>query len=110
MRVYSYIPLDEVDYHPRGDGYADIRLRKDMSTITREADGISTVEYSAEELYFVADLTKKYISDNFAEIWQEQQRAQMTIEERMKELETANTDLEMALCDIYEQTLSLGGE
>lgn len=102
MRVYSPMPLDAVDYHARGDGYSDVRLRKGFETVTRSTDDGETMEYSAEELYFVTLLPKQEVVDSFDALWTEVEREQMSDDERIAKLERANTDLELALCDVYE--------
>lgn len=102
MRVYSPVPLEAVDYHPRGDGYNDVRLRKNFETTVRTADSDETVEYSADELYFVTLLPMQEVVDGFEGLWSDVEREQMSDAERIAMLEQANTDLELALCDVYE--------
>ena len=108
MKVYSPVPLDAVSYHQRGDGAVDVRLRKNFESITRIGEETTSVEYSADEIYFVTRKPKQYIVDNFDDIWRSVARNKMTKDERIAELEAANTDLELAVCDLYEMTLGGG--
>ena len=58
--VSSFAPLEKVDYYPRGDGLADIRIRENIRSEERRAeDGHTYTEYLAEEAYVVSPLTEQ---------------------------------------------------
>lgn len=109
MRVYSPTPLDAVDYHERPDGFADVRLRRNFETITRSCnDGVDSVEYCADELYFVTSLTLANVIADSDSLWSDIEREQMTPDERLAEIESNIVDTQIAVCDFYESVI--GGE
>ena len=105
MKVYSPEPLDAVDYHERADGRADVRLRRNFAECPRQDEQGSYVEYSADELYFVTDMTRDEIEASAETLWIEIERERMTSDERIAALEAASIDTQMALCDFYETVI-----
>ena len=61
--VSSPEPLEEVSYYPRGDGLADIRIRRNVATVMHEDGDTTWTEYTADEAYTVRDLTEQEASN-----------------------------------------------
>ena len=57
--VSSPEPLEEVSYYPRGDGLADIRIRRNITTVMHGDGETAWTEYTADEAYTVRDLTEQ---------------------------------------------------
>ena len=49
--VSSLEPLEEVSYYPRGDGLADIRIRRNITTVMHGDGETAWTEYTADEAY-----------------------------------------------------------
>ena len=47
--VSSLEPLEEVSYYPRGDGLADIRIRRNITTVMHE-DGVQASKSDSQRL------------------------------------------------------------
>ena len=47
--VSSTEPLEEVSYYPRGDGLADIRIRRNITTVMHEDGDTTWKQYTADE-------------------------------------------------------------
>lgn len=103
MKTLSPSSLDPVYYHDRGNGFADVCLRKNIVHVdATEGDDMSLDHYEADEVQLVTQLTSDEVLAAFDGLWDAAIREQMTPGERMAELETQNVDLQMALCDVYE--------
>ena len=57
--VSSPEPLEEVSYYPRGDGLADIRIRRNITTVMHGDGETAWTEYTADEAYTIRDLTEQ---------------------------------------------------
>ena len=67
--VSSPEPLEEVSYYPRGDGLADIRIRRNITTVMHEDGDTTWTEYTADEAYTVRDLTEQEAIEQADSIW-----------------------------------------
>ena len=67
--VSSTEPLEEVSYYPRGDGLADIRIRRNITTVMHEDGDTTWTEYTADEAYTVRDLTEQEAIEQADSIW-----------------------------------------
>lgn len=108
--VSSPEPLEEVSYYPRGDGLADIRIRRNMTTVSHDAGDGQTAwtEYTADEAYTVRDLTQQEAIEQADSIWLDCLQASKTDSQRLSELEASSLDQDEALAEIYQ--LLAGGE
>ena len=62
--VSSLEPLEEVSYYPRGDGLADIRIRRNITTVMHGDGETAWTEYTADEAYTIRDLTEQEIGQS----------------------------------------------
>ena len=67
--VSSLEPLEEVSYYPRGDGLADIRIRRNITTVMHGDGDTTWTEYTADEAYTVRDLTEQEAIEQADSIW-----------------------------------------
>ena len=65
QNVSSATPLEKVDYHLRDDGLADIRIRRNIRTVTHQATDNQPeyVEYTAVESYQILPLMEQEAID-----------------------------------------------
>ena len=95
MNVFSPAELKRVDWRQRPDGFADIRLRRNIEKVTREPispEGDAIVEWKAEEVYLVDSITAAEAEARFDELWSQAERDAMTERERIKAAESASDD------------------
>lgn len=103
MRVYSTAELQAVDYHERQDGFADIRLRRNIQKVTREQidpAGEATVEWQADEQYVLAAISKDEATEAFDQLWEQAVRDGMTLDERIDEIEQSASDSGDAIAEL----------
>ena len=105
--VSSPEPLEEVGYYPRGDGLADIRIRRNIATVMHE-DDVTWTEYTADEVYTVRDLTEQEAVEQADSIWLDCLQASKSDSQRLGDLEASSLDQDEALAEIYQ--LLAGGE
>ncbi len=106
--VSSTEPLEEVSYYPRGDGLADIRIRRNVATVMHEDGDTTWTEYTADEAYTVRDLTEQEAVEQADSIWLDCLQASKTDSRRLGDLEASSLDQDEALAEIYQ--LLAGGE
>ena len=103
MRVYSTAELQAVDHHERPDGFADIRLRRNIQKVTREQidpAGEATVEWQADEQYVLAAISKDEAAEAFDQLWEQAVRDGMTLDERIDETEQSASDSGDAIAEL----------
>ena len=106
--VSSTEPLEEVSYYPRGDGLADIRIRRNITTVMHEDGDTTWTEYTADEAYTVRDLTEQEAIEQADSIWLDCLQASKSDSQRLAGLEASSLDQDEALAEIYQ--LLSGGE
>ncbi|NMM93867.1 hypothetical protein [Bifidobacterium oedipodis] len=68
--VHSFNKLEPLDYYPRFDGLADVRLRENIREVKTigeyGGDGtpIESTEWQAEETYLVTDMSREQVEAN----------------------------------------------
>ena len=101
MNVFSPAELKPIDWRQRPDGFADIRLRRNIEKVTHEPlDGEATVEWKAEEVYLVEMITEAEAADMFDELWAKAERNAMTQEERIEATEAESDDNQDAVAEL----------
>lgn len=103
MNVYSSQELKAVDYHPRPDGFADIRLRRNIQKVTREQidpAGDPIVEWAAEEQYICAQIAEADVADVFDQLWETAVRDSKTLDERLEDAEESADDSGDAVAEL----------
>ena len=103
MSVYSPAELKPVDWHRRPDGFADIRLRRNIRKVTVqpvEPEGPEEVQWVAEEQYVVADMTEAEATERFDELWSKAERDSMTTRERIEAAEGQGDDSLTGLAEL----------
>ncbi len=112
--VSSSEPLEKVGYFRRGDGMADIRLRRNIRTVEHEAtsDGMPAwTEYQAEEAYLLRDLTEQEAVEQYDTLWRSYITEQEAVDERIADLEQVGADNADSIAELYEQLATImGGE
>ena len=105
QEVSSTDPLAKVDYHPRGDGLADIHIRTDITTRhTPSHDGqAELIEYVAKEAYIVSTLTEQEAIEQADDLLRAYRIEHTSDSERIKALEQASLDQAEAIGMIYTQ-------
>lgn len=91
MKVYSPTELAPVDWSPRPDGFADIRIRRNIEKVTQPAQGDQPeqVQWAADEVYVCAEISEAEAAERQDELFEAGARASMTTEQRIEELENA---------------------
>jgi len=110
QQVSSAEPLDKVSYFRRGDGLADIRVRKHITQVEHPADGeqAAWTEWMADEAYSVRDLTEQEAVEQADQIWDDVEQASKPTEERLGELVQSVLDNAEAVAELYK--LLQGGD
>lgn len=110
QQVSSAEPLDKVSYFRRGDGLADIRVRKHITQVEHPADGeqAAWTEWTADEAYSVRDLTEQEAVEQADQIWDDVEQASKPTEERLGELVQSVLDNAEAVAELYK--LLQGGD
>lgn len=105
MRVYSPVKLEAIDRHQRPDGFADVRLRRNIEKVTREPvepAGDVEVMWVADEVYVVSTLGLDEIAEQFDAVWARAEREAMTTEERLSCMEQSSDDQLQGLGELGE--------
>jgi hypothetical protein len=102
--TYSAEPA-EVDYHPRSDGGADIRIRKDIAKIETPAiDGQpATEQWTAREAYIVRyNLLEQEAVEQADQLFTEAEEDSKTDRQRIDDLKQLQLDGLDAIAGLYE--------
>lgn len=83
---YSNKSHERIAYYPLSNGYADVFLHRNETTVEDEDGGI---QYVAEEVYFQIkqSVTKEMIEENFDYMWNDAEReavSEPTVDERLQ--------------------------
>ena len=100
----------EVDYHPRVDGGADIRIRRDIAKVETPAiDGQPAGEqWTAREAYIVRyNLLEQEAVEQADQLFAEAEEDSKTDRQRIAELKQLQLDGLDAIASLYE---AMGGE
>ncbi|MDB6814960.1 hypothetical protein PMS51_04740 [Bifidobacterium longum] len=102
QNVSSATPLEKVDYHLRDDGLADIRIRRNIRTVTHQAaDGQPEyVEYTAVESYQVLPLMEQEVIDQADVLFEGDTTSSRPVLDRVSALEQATLDNAQLLADL----------
>ena len=110
QNVSSATPLEKVDYHPRADGGADIRIRKDIAKIENPSiDGQPAGEqWTAREAYIVRyNLLEQEAVEQADQLFAEAEEDSKTDRQRIDELKQLQLNGLDAIASLYE---AMGGE
>lgn len=109
QKTHSAEPLDAVAYFDHGDGTADVYLRRNIGTeIVINDDGGTETVYCADEAHALTDKPKEWFDQNFDSGWIEAERASMTSDDRMADIETQIDEQAMAINELA--VIMTGGE
>ena len=107
--VHCPVKPAAMQYHPLGDGTAEVWLRKNIrqTTVEAETGGEENLEYTYEEVYFRTTATQAEIEGNQDSYWETGQgwepevplTPEQKIEKLQLELNQANADLAQAKTD-----------
>lgn len=102
QNVSSATPLDAVDYHLRDDGLADIRIRKNIKTVTHDAtDGQpGYTEYTAVESYQILPLVEQEAIEQADALFEGDATSSKPVLDRVSALEQASLDNAQLLADL----------
>lgn len=109
QKTHSAEPLDAVAYYDHGDGTADVYLRRNIGTeIVIMDDGDSATMHCADEAHAVTDKPREWFDKNFDAGWIEAERASMTSDDRMADLESQIEEQASAINELA--VIMTGGE
>ncbi|MCB4896375.1 hypothetical protein KZO98_06745 [Bifidobacterium pseudocatenulatum] len=102
QNVSSATPLEKVDYHLRDDGLADIRIRRNIRTVTHEAteNQPEYVEYTAVESYQVLPLMEQEAIEQADSLFAGDATSSRPVFDRVSALEQASLDNAQLLADL----------
>lgn len=102
QNVSSAIPLEKVDYHLRDDGLADIRIRRNIRTVTHQATDNQPeyVEYTAVESYQVLPLMEQEALEQADVLFEGDATSSRPVRDRVAALEQASLDNAQLLADL----------
>lgn len=102
QNVSSATPLEKVDYHLRDDGLADIRIRRNIRTVTHEATDNQPeyVEYTAIESYQILPLMEQEAIDQADVLFEGDMTSSKPVLDRVSALEQASLDNAQLLADL----------
>ena len=102
QNVSSATPLDALDYHLREDGLADIRIRRNIRTVTHQAtdNQPECVEYTAVESYQVLPLMEQEAIDQADVLFEGDTTSSKPVLDRVAALEQASLDNAQLLADL----------
>lgn len=102
QNVSSATPLGKVDYHLRDDGLADIRIRRNIRTVTHQATDNQPeyVEYTAVESYQVLPLMEQEAIDQADVLFEGDTTSSKPVLDRVSALEQATLDNAQLLADL----------
>lgn len=102
----SLDPLEAVAYYPRGNGIADVYLRKDIGTrIEENDDGSTYTVYFASEIHAVTDKPESWFTENFDAAWSAFELLETPESDRIKNVEDQLTDVQLAMVEFYEAVI-----
>ena len=102
QNVSSATPLEKVDYHLRDDGLADIRIRRNIRTVTHDATDNQPeyVEYTAVESYQVLPLLEQEAIEQADVLFEGDATSSKPTLDRVSALEQATLDNAQLLADL----------
>lgn len=102
QNVSSATPLEKVDYHLRDDGLADIRIRRNIRTVTHQATDNQPeyVEYTAVESYQILPLMEQEAIDQADVLFEGDTTSSRPVLDRVSALEQASLDNAQLLADL----------
>lgn len=102
QNVSSATPLEKVDYHLRDDGLADIRIRRNIRTVTHQATDNQPeyVEYTAVESYQVLPLMEQEVIEQADVLFEGDATSSRPVLDRVSALEQATLDNAQLLADL----------
>lgn len=102
QNVSSATPLEKVDYHLRDDGLADIRIRRNIKTVTHQATDNQPeyTEYTAIESYQVLPLMEQEAIDQADVLFEGDTTSSSPVLDRVAALEQASLDNAQLLADL----------
>lgn len=102
QNISSATPLEKVDYHLRGDGLADIRIRRSIRTVTHEATDNQPeyVEYTAIESYQILPLMEQEAIEQADSLFAGDATSSRPVLDRVTALEQASLDNAQLLADL----------
>lgn len=102
QNVSSATPLEKVDYHLRDDGLADIRIRRNIRTVTHDAtdNRPEYVEYTAVESYQVLPLMEQEAVEQADVLFEGDATSSRPVFDRVSALEQASLDNAQLLADL----------
>lgn len=108
QNVSSATPLEKVDYHLRDDGLADIRIRRNIRTVTHQATDSQPeyVEYTAVESYQVLPLLEQEAIDQADVLFEGDATSSKPVLDRVSALEQASLDNAQLLADLLADLMA----
>ena len=102
QNVSSATPLEKVDYHLRDDGLADIRIRRNIRTVTHDATDNQPeyVEYTAVESYQILPLMEQEAIEQADVLFEGDATSSKPVLDRVSALEQASLDNAQLLADL----------
>lgn len=102
QNVSSATPLDALDYHLREDGLADIRIRRNIKTVTHDATDNQPeyVEYTAIESYQILPLMEQEAIEQADALFEGDTTSSKPVLDRVAALEQASLDNAQLLADL----------
>lgn len=108
QNVSSATPLEKVDYHLRDDGLADIRIRRNIRTVTHQATDSQPeyVEYTAVESYQVLPLLEQEAIEQADVLFEGDATSSRPVLDRVSALEQASLDNAQLLADLLADLMA----
>ena len=102
QNVSSATPLDAVEYHLRGDGLADIRIRKNIKQVDHEATDQMPAwsEWTAIESYQVLPLQEQEAIEQADMLFEGDVTSSQPVLDRITALEQSSLDNAQLLADL----------
>lgn len=102
QNVSSATPLEKVDYHLRDDGLADIRIRRNIRTVTHQAteNHPEYAEYTAVESYQILPLMEQEAIEQADVLFEGDTTSSKPVLDRVSALEQATLDNAQLLADL----------
>lgn len=102
QKVSSSEQLQELDYHGRGDGTADIRIRKNIKQVTHEATDQTPAwsEWTAIESYQVLPLQEQEAIEQADMLFEGDVTSSQPVLDRITALEQSSLDNAQLLADL----------
>ena len=101
QNVSSATPLDKIDYKLREDGLADIRIRRNIKTVTHPSGNQPEyTEYTAIESYQVLPLSEQDAIEQADVLFEGDTTSSKPVLDRVAALEQASLDNAQLLADL----------